>query len=117
MPSRAPFPETTALKTRSPVPIRRSTRPDTNLGLKALKMPQRKVPLVDSLQEVGPEASEKDHKALSNFCAFDAATGKILWHTWMPQLTSNGAQTHRVDGFQFVVVAAQDTIYAFTLNP
>jgi outer membrane protein assembly factor BamB len=88
-----------------------------NLGLKALKMPQRKVPLVDSLQEVGPEASEKDHKALSNFCAFDAATGKILWHTWMPQLTSNGAQTHRVDGFQFVVVAAQDTIYAFTLNP
>ena len=51
-----------------------------------------------------------------NFCAFDAATGKILWHTWMPTLTSNGAQTYLVDGFQMVVVAANDTIYAFTLN-
>ena len=27
----------------------------------------------------------------TNFCAFDAATGKILWHTWMPALTTNGA--------------------------
>ena len=27
----------------------------------------------------------------SNYlCAFDAATGKILWHTWMPTLTTNG---------------------------
>ncbi len=52
----------------------------------------------------------------SNFCAFDAATGKILWHTWMPTLTTNGAQTFLLDGFQFVVVAAQDTVYAYTLN-
>ena len=27
----------------------------------------------------------------TNFCAFDAATGKILWHTWMPVLPTNGA--------------------------
>ena len=52
----------------------------------------------------------------SNFCAFDAATGKILWHTWMPTLTTNGAQTYLLDDFQFVVVAAQDTVYAYTLN-
>ena len=52
----------------------------------------------------------------SNFCAFDAATGKILWHTWMPTLTTNGAQTFLLDGFQFIVVAAQDTLYAYTLN-
>jgi alcohol dehydrogenase (cytochrome c) len=52
----------------------------------------------------------------SNFCAFDAATGKILWHTWMPALTTNGAQTFLLDGFQFIVVAAQDTIYAYMLN-
>ena len=52
----------------------------------------------------------------SNFCAFDAATGKILWHTWMPALTTNGAQTFLLDGFQFIVVAAQDTLYAYTLN-
>ena len=52
----------------------------------------------------------------SNFSAFNAATGKILWHTWTPTLTSNGAQPYLVDGFQMVVVAAQDTLYAFTLN-
>src|SRR5579863_1307630 len=52
----------------------------------------------------------------SNFCAFDAATGKILWHTWMPTLTTNGPQTFLLDGFQFIVVAAQDTVYAYTLN-
>ncbi len=52
----------------------------------------------------------------TNFCAFDAATGKILWHTWMPTLTTNGAQTYLLDGFQFVMIAAQDTVYAYTLN-
>jgi alcohol dehydrogenase (cytochrome c) len=51
-----------------------------------------------------------------NFCAFDAATGKILWHTWIPTATTNGAQTFLLDGFQFVLVAAQDTLYAYTLN-
>jgi hypothetical protein len=34
----------------------------------------------------------------------------------MPTLTSNGAQTYLVDGFQMVVVAANDTVYAFMLN-
>jgi len=52
----------------------------------------------------------------TNFCAFDATTGKVLWHTWMPTLTSNGAQTYMVDGYQMIVVAAQDTLYAFVLN-
>ncbi len=52
----------------------------------------------------------------TNFCAFDAATGKILWHTWMPTLTTNGAQTYMLDGFQFIMVAAQDTVYAYMLN-
>ena len=56
------------------------------------------------------------HDGSTNFCAFDAATGKILWHTWMPVLTTNGAQTYNMDGFQFIMVAAQDTVYAYTLN-
>jgi alcohol dehydrogenase (cytochrome c) len=52
----------------------------------------------------------------NNFCAFDAQTGRILWHTWMPVATTNGAQTFLLDGFQFVMIAAQDTVYAYTLN-
>ena len=55
------------------------------------------------------------HDGSTNFCAFDAATGKILWHTWMPVLPTNGAQTYLLDGFQFMI-AAQDTVYAYTLN-
>jgi alcohol dehydrogenase (cytochrome c) len=56
------------------------------------------------------------HDGSTNFCAFDAATGKILWHTWMPVLPTNGAQTFLLDGFQFIMIAAQDTVYAYTLN-
>jgi alcohol dehydrogenase (cytochrome c) len=56
------------------------------------------------------------HDGSTNFCAFDAATGKILWHTWMPVLPTNGAQTYLLDGFQFIMIAAQDTVYAYTLN-
>jgi len=61
-------------------------------------------------------AAQFGNDGSSNFCAFDAATGKILWHTWMPTLTTNGAQTFLLDGFQFSVAAAQDTVYAYTLN-
>ena len=56
------------------------------------------------------------HDGSTNFCAFDAATGKILWHTWMPVLPTNGATTFMMDGFQFIIIAAQDTVYAYTLN-
>jgi hypothetical protein len=34
----------------------------------------------------------------------------------MPVLTTNGATTFMMDGFQFIIVAAQDTVYAYTLN-
>jgi hypothetical protein len=34
----------------------------------------------------------------------------------MPTLTSNGAETFMVDGAQMVLVAANDTLYAFLLN-
>jgi hypothetical protein len=34
----------------------------------------------------------------------------------MPTLTANGAQTFLLDGFRFIVVAAQDTLHAYTLN-
>jgi alcohol dehydrogenase (cytochrome c) len=51
-----------------------------------------------------------------NFCAFDTLTGKILWHTWLPTATTNGATTFLLDGFQYVTIAAGDTLYAYTLN-
>ncbi len=56
------------------------------------------------------------HDGSTNFCAFDAATGKILWHTWLPVLPTNGATTFMMDGRQFIIIAAQDTVYAYTLN-
>jgi alcohol dehydrogenase (cytochrome c) len=56
------------------------------------------------------------HDGGSNFCAFDAYTGKVLWHTALGATPTNGPETFLLDGFQFVVVAAGDTVYAYTLN-
>ena len=52
----------------------------------------------------------------ANFVAFDAATGKPLWHAGLGVNTTNGPQTFLVDGRQFVVVGAGDTLYAFALQ-
>jgi alcohol dehydrogenase (cytochrome c) len=51
-----------------------------------------------------------------HFIAFDAATGKPLWHTALLANHTNGPQTYLLDGKQFVLVGAGDTLYAFTLN-
>jgi alcohol dehydrogenase (cytochrome c) len=52
----------------------------------------------------------------SNFVAYDAATGKPLWHAGLGTNTSNGPQTFMVDGRQLIVVGAGDTLYAFSLQ-
>jgi len=52
-----------------------------------------------------------------NFVAYDAATGKPLWHAGLGTNTSNGPQTFLLDGRQFVVVGAGDALYAFALQP
>jgi alcohol dehydrogenase (cytochrome c) len=49
-----------------------------------------------------------------NFAAFDATSGKPLWHTRIGNI-SNAPQTYTVDGRQHVLVAVGDTLYAFTL--
>jgi alcohol dehydrogenase (cytochrome c) len=54
---------------------------------------------------------------VSNFVAYDATTGKPLWHAGLGTNTSNGPQTFMVDGRQLVVVGAGDTLYAFALQP
>jgi alcohol dehydrogenase (cytochrome c) len=49
-----------------------------------------------------------------NFIAFDAADGKSLWSTRLHGV-SNAAETYRLDGHQYVTVAAGDTLYSFAL--
>ncbi len=52
-----------------------------------------------------------------NFVAYDARTGTPLWHAGLGFNTSNGPETFLLDGRQFVVVGAGDTLYAFALHP
>jgi len=49
-----------------------------------------------------------------NIVAFDAANGTALWHSRIGQVT-NAPQTYMLDGHQYLLVAAGDTLYAFTL--
>ena len=49
-----------------------------------------------------------------NFVARDSKTGKPLWHARIGG-TSNAPQTFAVDGHQYVLVAVNDTLYAFAL--
>jgi alcohol dehydrogenase (cytochrome c) len=51
-----------------------------------------------------------------NFVAYEAATGKPLWRAGLGTNTTNGPQTFLLDGRQYVVVGAGDTLYAFALQ-
>jgi alcohol dehydrogenase (cytochrome c) len=53
----------------------------------------------------------------TQFVAFDAAKGKILWHAGLTASPSAGPITYMVDGKQYVLVCAGDTLFAFTVNP
>jgi alcohol dehydrogenase (cytochrome c) len=50
-----------------------------------------------------------------HFIAFDPANGHILWHAGVGSSVSNGPITYELDNRQYVVAAAGDTLYAFTL--
>jgi alcohol dehydrogenase (cytochrome c) len=50
-----------------------------------------------------------------NFVAFDALTGKPLWHSHIGGI-SNAPETYMLDGQQYVLVASGDSIYAFVMN-
>jgi alcohol dehydrogenase (cytochrome c) len=52
-----------------------------------------------------------------NFVAYDTAKGTPLWHTQLGANTTNAPQTYTVDGKQYVLVAAGDALYAFSLFP
>ena len=51
--------------------------------------------------------------AVGNFVAFDAARGEPLWRAGLHAAITNGPITYQLDGIQYVVVAANDTLYAF----
>jgi alcohol dehydrogenase (cytochrome c) len=50
-----------------------------------------------------------------NFIAFDAVNGKPLWHVRLGATVTSGPVTYMMDGKQYLVVAAGDSLYAFTL--
>ncbi|HEY7288267.1 MAG TPA: acido-empty-quinoprotein group A [Vicinamibacterales bacterium] len=49
-----------------------------------------------------------------NLVAFDPSNGNILWHSAIGQVT-NAPETYMVDGRQYVLAAAGDTLFAFAL--
>lgn len=51
-----------------------------------------------------------------NFIAFQASTGKILWHTALMETPTAGPITYMLDARQHVVIAAGDSLYCFRLN-
>jgi acido-empty-quinoprotein group A len=50
-----------------------------------------------------------------NFIAYNATNGSILWHFPMLTSLSNGPETYTLDGRQYVVAGAGDTLYVFAL--
>jgi alcohol dehydrogenase (cytochrome c) len=50
-----------------------------------------------------------------NLVAYDPANGKILWHTRLGNV-SNAPETYMLDGHQYILIAAGDTLYTFTLD-
>jgi alcohol dehydrogenase (cytochrome c) len=51
-----------------------------------------------------------------NLIAYDATNGKVLWHAYLTSLVSNAPETYSLDGHQYVLVGAGDTVYSFILN-
>jgi alcohol dehydrogenase (cytochrome c) len=52
----------------------------------------------------------------NNFIALDGATGNPLWHVNLGTGISNGPITYELDGSQYIVVAAGDTLYGFAMR-
>jgi len=52
----------------------------------------------------------------ANVIAFHPVTGKILWHSTLMANPSAGPITYAIDGRQYLLVAAGDALYAFTVN-
>jgi glucose dehydrogenase len=51
-----------------------------------------------------------------NLIAFHPANGKILWHAGLMAAPSAGPITYLLDGKQYLLAAAGDSLYAFSVN-
>jgi alcohol dehydrogenase (cytochrome c) len=52
----------------------------------------------------------------NNLVAFEAKTGKILWHSSLTASPSAGPITYMIGSKQYILVAAGDTMFSFCLN-
>lgn len=52
----------------------------------------------------------------SYLIAFDPANGKVLWHAGLTASPSGGPISYMLDGEQYILVAAGDTLFSFALN-
>ena len=50
-----------------------------------------------------------------NLIAYDPATGRILWHFRTGSQVSNGPMTYELNGRQYLIVGAGDTLFAFAI--
>jgi alcohol dehydrogenase (cytochrome c) len=50
-----------------------------------------------------------------NLIALDPANGNPLWHANLGSSVTNGPITYELDGTQYLVVAAGDTLFAFAM--
>jgi alcohol dehydrogenase (cytochrome c) len=50
-----------------------------------------------------------------NLIVYRATDGEILWHASVSANQSNGPETYRLDGHQWLVIGAGDTLHAYTL--
>jgi glucose dehydrogenase len=48
--------------------------------------------------------------------ALNASSGEPLWHANLGQSVSNGPISFEMDGSQYVVAAAGDSLYTFVMN-
>ena len=55
--------------------------------------------------------------ASANFVALNATTGTPLWHSRLHASITNGPITYELDGRQYVVAGAGDSLYAFVSTP
>jgi alcohol dehydrogenase (cytochrome c) len=52
----------------------------------------------------------------SDLVALNATTGDALWHARLNASVSNGPMTYEMDGLQYLVVGAGDTLWAFVMH-
>jgi alcohol dehydrogenase (cytochrome c) len=48
--------------------------------------------------------------------AMDPANGKLLWRSSLTASPSSGPITYMIDGKQYVLVCAGDTLFSFAVN-